>query len=112
GLSWRPMTRLFFLPDRAAHKSLAWVEIGLLLIVRRFLAGGNPLAVKRGTRSLPVQARKILRDRALGRAVLKQLPIERENETLAIERVAETEGLAITVVGDAWRDFKNQPRPH
>jgi hypothetical protein len=98
-----------YLPDRAAHKELlAWVDIGLHLLVRRLLAGGNPLAPKRGERSLLRQAQKRLRDSALALKVWNRLPIDRGDETWAIAHVAAAEELSITVVGDAWRDFKKR----
>jgi hypothetical protein len=83
------------------------------LIVKSFLAGDNPLSVGRGQRSLREQAQKILRDGAIALKVLNKLPIERDNETLAIQSVAEVENLSPTTVGDAWREFKeNRQRRH
>jgi hypothetical protein len=96
-----------FLPDRATHAAaLAWVDLGLRAFIKALLAGGNPFSVERGRRSLPAQARRRLRDDALALAVLNRLPIERDNETLAIAYVAQAEKLSTTVVGDAWRDLK------
>jgi hypothetical protein len=98
-----------YLADRAVHRDvLAWVNIGLHLLVRQLLAGDNPLAAKRGERSLLRQAQKRLRDSALALKVRRRLPLERGNETLAIAHVATAEELGITVVGDAWRDFKKR----
>jgi hypothetical protein len=101
-----------YLPDRAAHSaSLAWVHAGLSLIVRRLLAGlEDPFgpSPKRGARSLYMQAKKILRDAALALAVVNQLPAERYNETLAIERVAERQKCSVTLVGNAWRKLEKR----
>jgi len=98
-----------FLPDRATHAAaLAWVDLGLRAFIKALLAGGNPFSVERGRRSLPAQARRRLRDDALALAVLNRLPIERDNETLAIAYVAQAEELSTTVVGDAWRDLKKR----
>jgi len=98
-----------YLPDRAVHKDvLAWVDIGLYLLVRQLLAGNNPLTAQRGERSLLRQAQKRLRDSALALKVWNRLPIERGDETWSIAHVAAAEELSITVVGDAWRDFKKR----
>jgi hypothetical protein len=96
-----------YLPDRAIHKDvLAWVHIGLHLVVRQLLAGNNPLTGQRGKRSLLRQAQKRLRDSALALKVWNRLPIERGDETWAIAHFAAAEELSITVVGDAWRLLK------
>jgi hypothetical protein len=103
-----------YLSDRAAYSdSLAWIDVGLSLIIKRLLAGAaNPFGdpVKRGERSLLEQARKRRRDSALALAVLRHLPIVRGSETQAVADVAAAEGFGGTVVGDAWRDFKNRRR--
>jgi hypothetical protein len=103
-----------YLPNRAIHKvALTWVDVGLALIVKSFLAGDNPLGVGRGHRSLREQTHKILRDGAIALKVLNQLPIERDNETLAIQSVAEAEKLSPTTIGNAWRELKeNRQRRH
>ena len=99
------------LPDRATHAAaLAWVDLGLRVVIKALLAGDNPFSGERGRRSLPAQARRRLRDDALALAVLNRLPIERDNETLAIAYVAQAEELSTTVVGDAWRDLKERRR--
>ena len=95
------------LSDRLA---LAWVDIGLTLIVKRLLAGDNPFGVGRGKRPLHERARNILRDGGLALSVVNRLPFERDKETLAVAHVAAAEKLSITVVGDAWRDFKKRRR--
>jgi hypothetical protein len=60
----------------------------------------------RGKGSPFSEMRKELRNRQLGLEVWRRLRAERYKEMLAVEYVANANGLGKTVVGDAWREFK------
>jgi hypothetical protein len=63
---------------------------------------------RRGQGSQLSEAQRLLRNWRLGREVLHRLPAERYKEVLAVKSVANANGIGETVVGDAWRDFKNR----
>jgi hypothetical protein len=96
-----------YLRDRPAGR-LEWIDADLAVIIKCFLRGDNPLRTNRGNRSIIAQALKILRDGQMAVAVLNQLPRVCGSETQAIADIAAAEKRSITVVGDAWREFKNR----
>jgi hypothetical protein len=125
---WAALKIAMKLPEPAPEQEMqfrearAWIDEYLRECASRLLAAvenpptkgvGNEIAkvlqftFSRGQGSQLSEAQRLLRSRRLAREVLHRLPAERGKENLSIQYVANANGISETVVGDAFRDFKN-----
>src|SRR5262249_44123785 len=126
---WAALKKAMELPEPAPEQEMqfrearTWIDEYLRECTSRLLAlaenpptrgVGNEIAkalqftFTRGQGSQLSHAQRLLRDLRLASEVLHRLPAERGKENLAIQYVANANGISATVVGDAWRDFKDE----